>query len=190
MKHMKAGDGRETTSFVLLQLSQVWAELQLLLSRDRTAKRTMARRILGKDSALSIASHDANMSSLSEGVAHFQPPPWHCQINRGRLQDVSSSFTHRDVSSVLSTMGIAHENERVLENSYVVDIFIPGSGGRREREIGKEEEGEGEGRGDVLSRGTVIEYDGPSHFESYLRVSFYHYNNTAFHIFYLYIFYY
>lgn len=64
-----------------------------------------------------------------------------------------SSWTHRDLSQVLNHLGIDHENEKKLSNGAVVDIFIANT-------LGK-----------ASSKGTVLEFDGPYHFETYLNVS-------------------
>jgi hypothetical protein len=66
---------------------------------------------------------------------------------------VISSSTHIDGSKTLSKLGIAHENEKMLPNGYLVDVFI--SKYRRNA-------------AEVLED-IVLEFDGPSHFDSYLQ---------------------
>jgi hypothetical protein len=57
------------------------------------------------------------------------------------------------ISDTLLSIGIQHENEKQLELGLMVDIFIPNSSA--------------DSNG---MKGTVIEIDGPTHFESYLQV--------------------
>lgn len=78
-------------------------------------------------------------------------------LQRSNKADIVSSFTHRDASSVLSEMGITHENEKMLDNGYIADVFMPASVARR--------------LPPGSSKGVVIEFDGPQHFESYTGVS-------------------
>ncbi len=53
---------------------------------------------------------------------------------------------------MLDSLGFCHENEKLLDMQYVVDIFVP------ENALFQN------------SSATVIEIDGPTHFESYLQV--------------------
>ena len=69
-----------------------------------------------------------------------------------------TSVGTQDASKILREMGIAHENEKLVGHGYVVDIFIPPSAlpaSSWHRPPG--------------FIGTVLEFDGPSHFESYLN---------------------
>jgi hypothetical protein len=67
---------------------------------------------------------------------------------------------------MLSAMGIQHENEKVLEETLVVDVFIPSlqclDQSNRANQI--------EGHRLIDDRGTVLEIDGPLHYDSYLHV--------------------
>jgi hypothetical protein len=66
---------------------------------------------------------------------------------------VSSSFSHMDSSKTLFKLGVVHENEKMLPSGYLVDIFIP-----------KYKKNYAE----VLEN-IVLEFDGPTHFDSYLQ---------------------
>ena len=66
--------------------------------------------------------------------------------------EISSSFSHKEASRILNSLGYEHENEKILLFGISADIYIPAES--------KEE-----------SRGLIIELDGPHHFESYLNVS-------------------
>ena len=72
---------------------------------------------------------------------------------------------------MLSSLGISHENEKVVEFGYVVDIYIPPravkySGGSGPSAEGAAFDDDEEGNG----KGVIIEFDGPYHFETYLQV--------------------
>ena len=54
----------------------------------------------------------------------------------------------KDISNILSIMGIPHVNEKMLKNLYIADIFISYNS-------------------PMGSRGIIIEIDGPRHFENY-----------------------
>jgi hypothetical protein len=60
-----------------------------------------------------------------------------------------SSNTHLEASALLNELCVAHVNEHLLQDGILVDVFVPSS----------------------RCRGVVIEFDGPSHFDSFLRVS-------------------
>ena len=86
------------------------------------------------------------------------------QFNKSSYRDNQSSYTHLDASKILNTMGIIHENEKILQHGYVVDIFI--------NNIGTRNDSSDRSCSSVkVGGGTVIEFDGPFHFESYLNVS-------------------
>jgi hypothetical protein len=55
-------------------------------------------------------------------------------------------------------MGIAHENEKVIGHGYVVDIYIPPSALPASSWARS-----------PTFLGTVLEFDGPSHFETYVN---------------------
>jgi RAP domain len=82
-------------------------------------------------------------------------------------------------------MGIHHHNEKVIEQGYILDIFIPP---RHAKDAKKKKADTSNESGDSKSQaaedhriqitvvppvpgsmGTAIELDGPSHFESYMR---------------------
>jgi hypothetical protein len=60
-------------------------------------------------------------------------------------------FLSKDVSKTLNSMGISHENEKVVAGIYIADILIPSLSGIQQ------------------ANGVIIEFDGPSHFENYSR---------------------
>jgi len=63
---------------------------------------------------------------------------------------IKSSASHLKLSHILSLMGVSHINEADVGHGYIVDILVPGRvpGG---------------------PNGTVIEVDGPYHFESFMQ---------------------
>lgn len=69
------------------------------------------------------------------------------------------------MSNVLTAMGIRNDNEIVLEHGYRIDIFVPLSIPSQVSKLTKIT-----GNLDLNSRGIIIEYDGPRHFESFLNV--------------------
>lgn len=90
----------------------------------------------------------------------------------GATGNQGSSYYHADVSSVLTSMGIQHENEKVLEHGLMVDIYIANK--RNPRIVGEKKDQGVDGcnhlkGGSETLVGLVIEVDGPNHFESYLR---------------------
>jgi len=82
------------------------------------------------------------------------------------VEDNTSSFTHLDVSNILNEMNISHENEKLLPNGYVADIFIPRALSYRDATFLNDTENGLYNDETAL----VIEYDGPLHFETYLSV--------------------
>jgi hypothetical protein len=76
-----------------------------------------------------------------------QPPP---NPSNPTLAHIKSSASHLKLSHILNLMGVAHVNEADVGHGYVVDILVPGPvpGG---------------------PNGTVIEVDGPFHFESFIQ---------------------
>jgi len=81
--------------------------------------------------------------------------------------EVLSSHLHNDVSITLKNIGVSHENEYVLNNGYTADIFI-----RPESDFSNFVYSRGHVAADYRkhteSLGTVIEIDGPGHFETYM----------------------
>lgn len=67
---------------------------------------------------------------------------------------VFSSFSHLDASKTLFKLGITHENEKLLPNGYLVDVYIPSYKPNYEKEF----------------KDIVLEFDGPTHYDSYLQV--------------------
>ena len=66
---------------------------------------------------------------------------------------VFSSFSHLDASKTLFKLGITHENEKLLPNGYLVDVYIPSYKPNYEKEF----------------KDVVLEFDGPTHYDSYLQ---------------------
>jgi RAP domain len=60
-------------------------------------------------------------------------------------------FLSKDVSKTLNSMGISHENEKVVAGIYIADILIPSLSSIQH------------------TNGVIVEFDGPSHFENYSR---------------------
>lgn len=84
-----------------------------------------------------------------------QPPPNSSSSSSSPASPVhsahiKSSASHLKLSHILSLMGVSHINEADVGHGYVVDILVPGRvpGG---------------------PNGTIIEVDGPYHFESFLQ---------------------
>jgi len=63
--------------------------------------------------------------------------------------DQISSKKHLQVSKILKSFGIPHRNEVTIEYNYTVDILLTETS-------------------EKYPKGTVIEFDGPTHFETYL----------------------
>lgn len=98
-----------------------------------------------------------------------------------------SSFSHKEISKVLTFMGIKFEMEKTLEFGLVVDIFVPPSQAallayqQYEAQINNSIAGTTSVSDDVTANGTktdrghkgiALEVDGPFHFESYFMVSY------------------
>ena len=64
----------------------------------------------------------------------------------------TSSWSHRSTSAMLTGLGVVHQNEVFIPGGYLVDILVPPRPGDQDL-------------------GAVIELDGPTHFESYLKVN-------------------
>ena len=126
--------GVEMHSWMIKQLTQIHAELM-----------TQA-----KNQGVEDAVIQEQLKGLED---FFKSSAAHKNLNKRILRENLSSWTHMDASRVLTDMGIAHENEKLLSNGYVVDIFIPAS-----QTFGQDH------------GGIAMEFDGPSHFESYLNV--------------------
>jgi hypothetical protein len=81
--------------------------------------------------------------------------------------EVLSSHLHNDISITLKNIGVSHENEYVLNNGYTADIFI-----RPDSDFSNFVYSRGHVAADYRkhteSLGTVIEIDGPGHFETYM----------------------
>jgi hypothetical protein len=81
--------------------------------------------------------------------------------------EVLSSHLHSDVSTTLKNIGVSHENEHVLNNGYTADIFI-----RPDSDFSNFVYSHGHVAADYRkhskSLGTVIEIDGPGHWETYM----------------------
>jgi hypothetical protein len=96
--------------------------------------------------------HDSNIEEQLTPLHEFlEKSPTYKNLNKRILRENLSSWTHLDASRVLTEMGIVHENEKLLPNGSVVDMFVP--------------------LNDGSFQGIAIEFDGPSHYESYLNVS-------------------
>jgi len=81
--------------------------------------------------------------------------------------EVISSRLHQDVSTTLQGMGVSHVNEAVLNNGYTADIFIPPKSDFSnfvylQNSLSADYDRHSK------SVGTVIEIDGPGHFETYM----------------------
>ncbi len=119
--------GVEMHSWMIKQLTQIQIELMLRHQHDVHI------------------NIEEQLKPLNE---FLQRSPTYKNLNKRILRESVSSWTHLDASRVLTEMGIAHENEKLLPNGYVIDIFIS-----------------------LQDKGIAVEFDGPSHFESYLNVS-------------------
>jgi len=82
--------------------------------------------------------------------------------------EVISSRLHQDVSISLNGMGVSHQNEAVLNNGYTADIFIPPSSDFSNFVYSRGNALSADYRHHSSSVGTVIEIDGPGHFETYM----------------------
>ena len=114
--------------------------LDLRLSEDRTPGDVQAVRPWEKSQELmgrDTVHTRGKGKGKNKGKAKGKPP--------------SSSF-HLDVSHSLRLLGVHHTNEVAVEGGYVVDILIPPNNASSTRDS---------------PRGTVIEVDGPFHFETY-----------------------
>ena len=80
---------------------------------------------------------------------------------------VITSHMHSDVSAAFHRMGISHLNEHVLNNGYTADIFI-----KAESDFSNfvytHDHASLDYRKHSESLGTVVEIDGPGHFETYM----------------------
>lgn len=89
-----------------------------------------------------------------------------------KLKDENaSSDLHRNISKVLLLKKIPHENEILLPNYYVVDIFIPIHDISSPEMKHQYPWSEALKNNKKQKKGIVIEVDGPTHFESYAKVS-------------------
>ncbi|KAJ1442940.1 hypothetical protein B484DRAFT_441846 [Ochromonadaceae sp. CCMP2298] len=116
-----------------------------------------------------ISSSATSSSSSFRGPRSLpwqQPPGSPIRIHA----DLGSSVTHLDASRLLSRIGVRHSNEALLDNGYAVDIFLPPVGGGDVGGGGDgASDGQGTGAGARRHKGIAVEFDGPSHFESYLQ---------------------
>lgn len=142
--YLRRSDGWETSRLASRQLAQVAAELSIIRQSTRR-----------EDSVEGDVS-EREKSDVEAFLREKFPPARVAHLSREESLDTASSYSHRQLSRVLDEMGVAHQNEAVVGDSgYVVDMLIPP---------------EEEQRGGDSSRGTVVEVDGPTHFESYLQV--------------------
>ncbi|RYH29415.1 hypothetical protein EON65_08580 [archaeon] len=147
--------GVETNTWMTRQLHQVVTELSILLAQHKErweaelASTTGTRPIhmIGRYKADDIESSINNLERIIKVSKSYK------YLQRRATQDNISSYTHKDASNILRDIGIHHENETLLEHGYYADIFIP----PQYMDCGG-------------SKGIVIEFDGPWHFDSYLEV--------------------
>lgn len=133
-------NGQNLHLHVLRQLNRVWSELRLEAS-----------------AAAPIAANDTASLAMTQLLAPRRWEKSHSGGTSGRSRSPadqddppSSSETHKDASRLLSQLGHAHVNEARLEFDYLVDVLLP------------------QLRSDQYPKGTVIELDGPFHFDTYL----------------------
>ena len=181
-KYMTSRGGQTLHSWADVQLQQVWCEAQILRQKE------------GKTAPL-------KSSAEAKSTEHLATLPWY-RTQVPMTEDPESSQTHLDASKLLNRMGITHQNEVQLANGYVVDTFIPVSAMPKpkpfsgvpswlratvSKPVGSSDSSEDitpegeqlveetEIEKEVASpqcEGFVLEFDGPTHFESYMHVSY------------------
>lgn len=183
--------GVQLQMWLYSQLSQIRCELALQLQHSTGPPAPL--------STLSAPLSGTGTPSQQTGPAFAQYPElghlnallidfmqWKNAYKKQQIRDEKmSSFTHLEASALLSSMGIAHENEKLLVNGYLVDIFIPmtsnsqssqsshSTSSNSHRSSGYSSNVTGAAVGGAEDEGIVLEFDGPFHFESYLKVRTY-----------------
>lgn len=129
--------------FVDKQLETITAELQI---RARLA----AIKIKNKKDNLNINNENDEINNNNNYNRY--------DINEDKMVDFLESYSHGEqitskkhlqVSKILKSFGIPHRNEVTIEYNYTVDILLTETS-------------------EKYPKGTVIEFDGPTHFETYL----------------------
>ncbi len=153
MHSMSETYGVEINSWISRQLMQVILELKILLPPAPSP--------IGKHSNSMGVQFQQDKDQLATAIGQLDDmirssKSW--KYLQRRLKDENnSSQTHLDASAILRELGIVHENEKILDNGYYADIYIsPQFAGNTTPSN---------------SKGIVVEFDGPWHFESYLDVS-------------------
>ncbi len=181
------GQNHDLNTWAFAQLSQAWVEAQTLMREQGIDEQEW----LAENATTLAMSHRGIGEVLDRKVKNL---PWHSgKIIVSDTDEVVSSRTHLDLSQTLTTMGVPHENEVTLSNGYVADIFIPIDAleeipvneadhslaadvnatvedSRHDLEVAEDADDDYEVSFDEC-QGVVLEFDGPSHFESYKRVS-------------------
>lgn len=105
-----------------------------------------------RSSASNVSPEEVEMNEFLDSIVVKE------RVKRKLKSAAMPSYTHKEASRILNELGIGHEIEKMLHYGYIVDIFIPPSKSRARV------------NNDKSFLGTVIELDGPYHFDSYLKV--------------------
>ena len=120
---------------------------------------------LAVDEALSLALSATAQQPAVPSV--WAERPWE-RVQPQIPPHFKSSASHLKLSQCLTQMSVAHHNEAEIGYGYVVDILIPAAPGLRyATSSGRGHEGKLPA--DAERKSTIIEVDGPYHFESYLQ---------------------
>lgn len=170
MRFSHRTDGKQMHPFAAHQLRQIMAELRLVCVKDDADRQWLSTlrpwekndpSVQGHGEAFII--HDNNRVSNSKSAWKQRERSSESYYRTDiKFKDTQSSLTHQSISLLLTELGYAHSNEHCLEYGYMVDIFI------REQDLPQQYK---DNNADMLAKypqGIVIEYDGPSHFDSYL----------------------
>ena len=122
---------------------------------------------LAVDEALSLALSATAQQPAVPSV--WAERPWE-RVQPQIPAHFKSSASHLKLSQCLTQMSVYHHNEAEIGYGYVVDILIPAAPGLRHAATstsGRKHEDEDGTPG--AAKSTIIEVDGPYHFESYLQ---------------------
>jgi hypothetical protein len=157
LKFTNMGDGKETHPFIIMQLYQIMAELRInatLKVKDREINSSVSNNDELMEENINIII-DCNSDDKSKLKWILAKRPWELSNYNPSVVE-NSSWTHLDISKILNSIGVVHENEKVLEYGYKVDILI--QKGVFRNEIQK-------------NKNMIIELNGPSHYDTYMQVS-------------------